>query len=125
MVKFLARICLPIMLSVSALIGVEHACLSTAHAQDSGLVQPYVVAPAAAPAVAPATAPATPVSWSSPTTWVALIGALSMVASLLANAVPPTTRLGRLLHWLALNGPDLQRSAAALQPKPVLLSVKP
>lgn len=40
------------------------------------------------------------------------IGAVVTVASLTANFVAPWTIVGKLAHWLALNGPTIQSAVA-------------
>jgi hypothetical protein len=39
-----------------------------------------------------------------------IVGVIVVVASLLANLVRPDTWWGALVHWIALNGPGIQRS---------------
>lgn len=52
----------------------------------------------------------------------AVVGAIVVLASLFANVIPPTTIGGRVLHWIAGNGPMIQRAIAEFT-KPRALSV--
>jgi len=49
---------------------------------------------------------------SSPTSEqiVIVAGMIVTLASILANYVPPITRIGRALHWIALNGRGIQQA---------------
>ncbi len=46
------------------------------------------------------------------------IGVLISLASLAANWVAPDSRLGKTLHWLALNGPKIQRGVSQADEPP-------
>ena len=46
-----------------------------------------------------------------------VVGAVVTVASLVANIIPPSGWVGRILHFLALNGPSIQSAVKSAADK--------
>ena len=64
------------------------------------------------------------------------LGIVVVLAGLIANIVPPNTIVGKALHWIALNGPGIQKGVQAAReagssldspgdPKPTVVSSVP